>query len=860
MRTAFFTICAANYIAFARLLMRGVARHHPDAARYVILVDEHGADLAGSDFEIIRARELELPEFQSFCFRYDITELCTAIKPYAILALFERDFDGCIYLDPDVAVYGPLEEALAALTGDGQAALTPHRLTPGTGTDWPEDRNLLQVGAYNLGFLAVRRTPQVVALVRWWAQRLERECLIALERGLFVDQKWIDLWPSFCPGTTILRHPGYNVAYWNLAERKVERSARGYLVDGAPLVFFHFSGVMPHRRERLSRFHASHLAGNIGDANLLLQAYLDELFDAGHAQLKRIACSYSVFENGVPIPALARTLFRRDEARFPDPYRTVFQALQEPSPDVAPNPAGVVSGAAHELWRLRHDLHATFHIDTAQGQIDLAQWFVRYGCTEAEIDPLLARPVAQRLELIKATRRESEIPALPEPALRRHHPGARSAAAAARHVVAIYGGSMRLQRIWRRLPPRLRARARNLLAKTFRSAAGAPAHATGAARGLDRMPAGAMREGALLVGYPKAETGVGQALRTLAEACRAAAVPFGVFAYGLPVGPTDESLAGDLTEATNFNCNIFSLNADQWPVARAVLGDLLAPRYNILRPFWELAKLPSPWAMELTHIQEIWAPTRFVAGAFAAACSCPVEIMPVPVLLKPDLSLRRAAFGLPEKRFLFLFSLDLASFRSRKNPEAVIAAFGRAFPTGAENVGLVIKVHGASSFDDQRELLPPETADPRIFVIDKDLRRPQVDALTGLADCFVSLHRSEGFGFGMAEAMALGKPVIGTDYSGNTDFLTEATGFPVAYRLVAVPPGAYPGYEDQVWAEPDLEQAAWSMRQVAAGADGVAERAEAARRFMAEHHSAAAVGRRCRDRLVRLGLVAPGVP
>lgn len=169
----------------------------------------------------------------------------------------------------------------------------------------------------------------------------------------------------------------------------------------------------------------------------------------------------------------------------------------------------------------------------------------------------------------------------------------------------------------------------------------------------------------------------------------------------------------------------------------------------------------------------------------------------------------------------------------------------------------MIKVHGTNRFDDQRILPTGDAADPRIFIIDKDLRRPQVDALTGLADCFVSLHRSEGFGLGMAEAMGLGKPVIGTDYSGNTDFLTEATGFPVAYRLIPVPPGAYPGYEDQVWAEPDLEQAAWSMRRIAAGADGVAARAEAARRYMAEHHSAAAVGRICRERLVRLGLVGP---
>jgi glycosyltransferase involved in cell wall biosynthesis len=107
--------------------------------------------------------------------------------------------------------------------------------------------------------------------------------------------------------------------------------------------------------------------------------------------------------------------------------------------------------------------------------------------------------------------------------------------------------------------------------------------------------------------------------------------------------------------------------------------------------------------------------------------------------------------------------------------------------------------------------------------------------------------------------MALGKPVIGTDYSGNTDFLTEKTGFPVSYRLVEVAPGAYPGGEGQVWADPDVEHAAWLMRQVVAGDGNAAERADAGRRYMAENHSSAAVGKKCRDRLALLGLVARAV-
>jgi glycosyltransferase involved in cell wall biosynthesis len=838
MQTAFFTICATNYVAFARMLMQGIARHHPDAARYLVLADEPHVDLSGDGFKVILARDLALPEFDSFCFRYEISELCTAIKPYAFLELFKRNFECCIFLDPDICVHGPLDEALNALSGDAQSVLTPHRLTPDVRSGWPTDRDLLQVGAYNLGFLALKRTREVVGLVEWWARRLEKDCLVALERGLFVDQKWIDLWPSFCAGTTILRHPGYNVAYWNLAERKIERSGDRYLVNGQRLVFFHFSGVMPHRPDVLSKYQVQFTSSNIGAADELLQSYITAVLASGHAELERIACSYARFENGVPIPPLARSLFRRDERRFPDPFRSVFRALQEPSDKVAPNPEGVVSVAAYEAWKVRIDVQQTFAINTAEGQVGVARWFAGHGCTESGLDPIFARSVAERL---------ARVP--PELA------GSRSAGlgSTARRALALYRRSPLLQRAWSRLPADLRARSRKLvLEAAFRLS---PRRWRRAAHGAEPQ-----RQGALLVGYPRAEMGVGQSLRGLAESSRVVGIPFAVFDFGLdlPLRQEDDSLAGDITWSDRFNCNVFCVNADQWPVARARLGgEFFAGRYNILRPFWELARLPSAWAATLTGLQEIWAPTRFVAGAFARATSCPIEIVPVPVLVKPDNALTRASFDLPERRFLFCFSFDFASYITRKNPEGVVAAFKRAFPNGDEPVGLVIKMHGTGAFEDRRDWLVEEAADPRISVIDRTLTREQLDALLSLTDCYVSLHRSEGFGFGMAEAMTLGKPVIGTDYSGNTDFLSETTGFPVSYRLTAVAPGTYPDHVHQVWAEADLEHAAWLMREVVAGNSNVVQRAEAGRRYMAQHHSPMAVGRKCRDRLVQLALIAP---
>jgi glycosyltransferase involved in cell wall biosynthesis len=845
MRTAFFTICATNYVAFARVLMQGVARHHPDAARYVVLVDEPRVDLSGDGFEVILARDLALPEFDSFCFRYDISELSTAIKPYAFLELFKRNFDCCVFLDPDICVYGALDEALSALSGGGQAVLTPHRLAPDVRSGWPTDRDLLRVGAYNLGFFGVRWTREVVELLEWWARRLEKDCLVALERGLFVDQKWMDLWPSFCAGTTILRHPGYNVAYWNLAERKIERSDDRHLVNGQPLVFFHFSGVMPHRPDVLSKYQALFTSSNIGAADALLQSYIVAVLASGHADLERITCSYSQFENGVPIASLVRSLFRRDERRFPDPYRSVFRALQEPSDKVSPNPEGVVSVAAYEAWKLRIDVQQTFAIDTAEGQVGLARWFVGHGCAESGLDPIFARSVAERLARVPPGLAGSPSPGL-----------VAGLGSTARRALAFYRRSPLLQRTWSRLPADLRTHARNLILEAaFRLS---PQRRRRVGDGADPR-----QQGALLVGYPRAEMGVGQALRGLAESSRAVGIPFAVFDFGLdlPLRQEDDSLAGDITWSDRFNCNVFCVNADQWPVARARLGEeFFAGRYNILRPFWELARLPRAWAATLTGLQEIWAPTRFVAGAFAAATNCPIEIVPVPVLVRPDKAMTRASFGLPERRFLFYFSFDFASFITRKNPEGVVGAFKLAFPNGDEPVGLVIKMHGTGAFEDRRDWLVEQAADSRIFVIDRTLQREQIDALLSLADCYVSLHRSEGFGFGMAEAMTLGKPVIGTDYSGNTDFLSETTGFPVSYRLTAVAPGAYPDHEHQVWAEPDLEQAAWLMREVVAGSSHVAERAKAGRRYMAEHHSPMAVGRKCRERLVQLGIIVPATP
>ena len=364
--------------------------------------------------------------------------------------------------------------------------------------------------------------------------------------------------------------------------------------------------------------------------------------------------------------------------------------------------------------------------------------------------------------------------------------------------------------------------------------------------------------GVACIGHPNAESGVGEALRATARALQAAGVPFSLF----PVQEyttarlQDESMTGHVSPRLSNRVNLICdglVGADI--AARAIGPGAFAGRFSILRPFWELAKVPERFVDSLSRFQEIWAPSEFVRQAFAAATNVPVLHMPVPVELGPIAPATRGRYGLPEKATLFLFTFDPCSFFVRKNPLALVEAFHKAFGrTGDSSVGLVLKCLDAGPHSGALKTLRSAIGgDPRIFLIERTLPRAELNGLLTLADCYVSLHRSEGFGFGLAESMLLGKPVIGTAYSGNADFLSEETGFPVSYRLIPVRSGEYPEHEGQVWAEPDVDVAAMHMVSIVHEPKEARARAVAGQELIKRRHSLSAVGGKMRDRLAALG-------
>ena len=366
--------------------------------------------------------------------------------------------------------------------------------------------------------------------------------------------------------------------------------------------------------------------------------------------------------------------------------------------------------------------------------------------------------------------------------------------------------------------------------------------------------------GVACIGHPAAESGVGEALRATARALEAADVPFTLF--GLEAYTTarlqDRSMAKHESPRLGCKANLICDGLIGADIAVRVLGPAaFAGRTNILRPFWELSKVPPRFAMSLSCFQEIWAPSEFVRAAFAQAVEVPVLRMPVPVELGEIAPVGRAAYGLPEEATLFLFAFDPCSFFVRKNPIAVVDAFHKAFgERGRSDVGLIVKTLDAGP---HAGVLKPLKAaiggDPRIHLVEGTVSRAEMNGLLAAADVFVSLHRSEGFGFGLAEAMLLGKPAIGTDYSGNTDFLNNETGYLVPYQLVAVGAGEYPDHQGQVWAEPDVAVAAAQMASIVDDPAAAEARAAKGQAFIKTHHSLAAVGKQMRDRLTVLGLL-----
>ena len=236
-----------SYLDRARVLYDSVAKFHPDWHKVALVTDvpPDGFLLADAEpfDEVVYADDLAIPAFKSWLFKHDVVEACTAVKGPYLLRACDANFDAIIYLDPDTCLFNDLVPVCEALR-DGDIVLTPHQLEPDTKSSAIRDNEItsLKTGIYNLGFIALRCNDNGHRFAQWWNDRLLEFCYDDIPNGLFVDQRWCDHAPVFFDRVKVLRDPGYNVASWNLSNRKVEIRQDGHIyVNGRLLRFWHFT-------------------------------------------------------------------------------------------------------------------------------------------------------------------------------------------------------------------------------------------------------------------------------------------------------------------------------------------------------------------------------------------------------------------------------------------------------------------------------------------------------------------------------------------------------------------------------------------------------------------------------------------
>ena len=353
-----------------------------------------------------------------------------------------------------------------------------------------------------------------------------------------------------------------------------------------------------------------------------------------------------------------------------------------------------------------------------------------------------------------------------------------------------------------------------------------------------------------VAGYFRAELGLGVAARALLPALEAAGIPFNTISFGGTANRQDYPFADRPAETREADINIVCVNPDQLPIFAEQTGPALRHgRYTIGVWFWEVEDFPRALFGAFNYVDEVWVASEFMRATLRKVSPKPVFKFPLPVLLpEVDPSVSRATLHLPD-RFTFLFSFDLLSVLERKNPLGLIQAFSSAFSDGEGPVLVIKTINGDKRSLEMEKLRYAARARSDIILMDGYLSQAENNTLTALADCYVSLHRSEGFGLSLAEAMALRKPVIATAYSGNLDFMTADNSYLCPARRCQVGPDREPYPAESYWSEPDPEAATGLLRHVYERQEEAAERGARAAEDIRLLHSAAGAGDIIRNRL-----------
>lgn len=276
------SIAACNYLPRARVMAQSLRKYHPGVEVELLLVDsEDYLPIQAEPFHISPLTSARVPRLGSFIKRYTLKQRCSALKPFWLQSLLDRGLDAVLFLDPDTLITANLDPLLTAIQ-QHPLLLTPHMLRqPLSNNPRQREQAILQAGIFNAGLIGISECPEARQFLAWWQKRLETHAQDSIAQGMYYDQRWLDLVPALFQGTFVLRDSGYNVAYWNLAERPLSLRAGLYYAGESLCRVIHFSGYEPDQTEYLSR-HADWIEPSEDDVLMqIIEDYRQRLQRAG---------------------------------------------------------------------------------------------------------------------------------------------------------------------------------------------------------------------------------------------------------------------------------------------------------------------------------------------------------------------------------------------------------------------------------------------------------------------------------------------------------------------------------------------------------------------------------------------------
>jgi hypothetical protein len=807
---------------------------------------------------------------EELAFKFDLVEFSTTIKPLAFLYLFQiLHIPYALYFDNDVWVTHSLNPLLNLLA-DKLTVLTPHISVP-----IPEDGkhqrdiNILKAGVFNFGFVSFTNHPKTLTLLTWWYERLRYYGYVQLDKGMHFDQNWGHFFLVFLNSHEyfILRDPRYNIAYWNLHylgdTLHLHHQEKIPYLGNEPVVFMHLSGVSlfeEYDLNTISRHQNRYTLSDFPTLEAVLVTYIKHVISFQVEIYRKIPYGYNFFSDQTLIPPLIKNYYihlsdvvgiwgegggggagreQYQQLQIRSEVKNYFNSFNFINPFLVNDWLSSSSSLTNINTNTSHTTNQLLLLPPSQNIPRTFAEFLLNGPYNYITD-LSNRFYFSELEHLIYRQRSDLQHVFPDPYQANYWDFKHWFSTSVATEYNIRGG---LLEMWRRkvnTASRLMKLGPREEEKVF---------------------------GVTVIGWHDGMFGVGiSAAMTFNNLQVAGGNVMAMSLYGASV---HEHIKGRiptqyLTRSSMKPINIFVANADNTPYLHEVYPEILwKQHYNIAIWAWELESFPSTWMTYLTHFDEIWVPSTFIQKSIQTSTlyskySTPVHVFPFGYSKQKMITMKASTVSrdvlqsiskvvtIPARVVVFFVVFDYYSVFERKNPLAVVTAFQEAFPitstsetdttlataTATAEVMLIIKSSKPDKLfkNDHKKLIDLINHDSRIILIEKIITDEEMNLLFHRMDCYISLHRSEGYGINILNAMVNEKITIATNYGGNADFfavdpLVRQAHYPISYELVSVsvsdPTGGeeegynpYKIYPDAHWAQPNHHEAVLAMKSI----------------------------------------------